>query len=333
MEMIGIFDEEKRLEKISALGDNLEKLNKIIDFEIFRDKITKVFYKENKGIGRPSFDYILMFKILVLQRLFNLSDDQTEYQILDRSSFRRFLGVETKIPDAKTIWHFKDELSKANIMKELFDIFEMQLEEKKIISHSGSIVDATFVEAPRQRNDREENKAIKDGKIPKNWIEENNVNKLRQKDVEARWAVKAKVNHYGYKDHVKVDADSKIITNYIVTSANVHDSQKINELIDDKDKVVYADSAYIGIELENQNIKKQILDKGFRNKKLTEEQIENNKMKSKTRCRIEHVFGSITKMMCGKIVRSIGIKRAEFNIGLTNLIYNMFRYNFIMLRN
>ena len=101
MAVISLFDEEKRLEKISSLGDNLEKLNKIINWEIFKDKITKVFYRENKGVGRPPFDYILMFKILILQRLFNLSDDQTEYQILDRSSFRRFLGIETKIPDAK----------------------------------------------------------------------------------------------------------------------------------------------------------------------------------------------------------------------------------------
>lgn len=333
MAIISLFDEEKRLEKISSLGDNLEKLNKMIDWEIFRNRITKVFYREDKGVGRPPFDYILMFKILVLQRLFNLSDDQTEYQILDRSSFRRFLGIETKIPDAKTIWHFKDELTKAGIIKELFEIFEKELENKNIISHSGSIVDATFIEAPRQRNDRDENKSIKNGEIPKNWVEENNINKIRQKDIDARWATKANINHYGYKNHIKVDADSKFITNYVVTSANVHDSQKLNELLDEKDKVVYADSAYVGIELENKNIEKKILEKGYRNKQLTDEQIKNNYLKSKTRCRIEHVFGFITKTMFGKTVRSIGIKRAEFNIGLTNLIYNMFRYNFVILKN
>ena len=120
MEMIGLFDEYKRLEKISTLGDNLEKLNKVVEWEIFRSILNKVFYKENKGTGRPPYDYVKMFKVLVLQRLFNLSDDQTEYQILDRSSFRRFLEIETKIPDAKTIWHFKDELVKANVIEELF---------------------------------------------------------------------------------------------------------------------------------------------------------------------------------------------------------------------
>ena len=333
MAVISLFDEEKRLEKISSLGDNLEKLNKVIDWEIFRDKITKVFYREDKGVGRPPFDYILMFKILVLQRLFNLSDDQTEYQILDRSSFRRFLGIETKIPDAKTIWHYKDELTKAGIIKELFEIFEKELENKNIISHSGSIVDATFIEAPRQRNDRDENKAIKNGEIPKNWVDENNVNKMRQKDVDARWTIKGNINHYGYKDHIKVDATSKLILNYEVTSANVHDSQKLNDLLDDNDKIIYADSAYVGIELKNKNIENKILEKGYRNKALTIEQQKNNYEKSKTRCRVEHIFGFITKSMYGKIIRSIGIKRAEFNIGLTNMIYNMFRCNYLLARN
>ena len=333
MAIISLFDEEKRLEKISSLGDNLEKLNKIIDWEIFRNRITKVFYREDKGVGRPPFDYILMFKILVLQRLFNLSDDQTEYQILDRSSFRRFLGIETKIPDAKTIWHYKDELTKAGIIKELFEIFEKELENKNIISHSGSIVDATFIEAPKQRNDREENKSIKNGEIPKNWVDENNIYKIRQKDVDARWAVKGNINHYGYKDHIKVDATSKLILNYEVTSANVHDSHKLNDLLDENDKIIYADSAYVGIELKNKNIENKILEKGYRNKSLTIEQQKNNYEKSKTRCRVEHIFGFITKSMHGKIIRSIGIKRAEFNIGLTNMIYNMFRCSFLLAKN
>ena len=330
---ISLFDESTRLEKISELGDNLEKLNKVVNWEIFREVINKVFYRENKGYGRPPFDYIMMFKILVLQRLFNLSDDQTEYQVLDRSSFRRFLGVETKIPDAKTIWHFKDELVKAGVIKELFDIFQKELEKKNIITHTGSIVDATFIEVPRQRNDRDENKSIKNGEIPKDWIKENNINKMRQKDVDARWTVKGNINHYGYKDHIKVDADSKLILNYEVTSANVHDSQKLNDLLDDNDRVIYADSAYVGIELKNKNIKNQVLEKGYRNKSLTIEQQNNNYKKSKTRCRIEHIFGFITKSMYGKIIRSIGIKRAEFNIGLTNIIYNMFRCDFLLAKN
>lgn len=332
---ISLFDESKRLEKLSELGDNLEKLNKVVNWEIFRDILNKVFYRENKGYGRPPFDYVMMFKILVLQRLFNLSDDQTEYQINDRISFMRFLNLDisSKIPDAKTIWHFKDELVKADVIKKLFDIFQKELENKNIITHTGSIVDATFIEAPRQRNDRDENKSIKNGEIPTNWTNENNVNKMRQKDVDARWTVKGNVRHYGYKDHIKVDVDSKLILNYEVTSANIHDSQKLNDLLDDNDKVIYADSAYVGIELKNKNIENQILEKGYRNKPLTINKIENNNKKSKIRCRVEHIFGFITKTMYGKIIRSIGVKRAEFNIGLTNIIYNMLRCDFLLAEN
>ena len=106
--------------------------------------------------GRPSYDVILMFKILVLQRLYNLSDDQMEFQINDRMSFMRFLGLglECRVPDAKTIWLFRDKLTKANVIKLLFDQFTAQLEAANIITRTGSIVDATFVDAPRQRTIR-----------------------------------------------------------------------------------------------------------------------------------------------------------------------------------
>ena len=133
---IGFWDESLRLEKLSQLGDSLERLNKAINWEIFRPSLNKVFKKEAKGAGgRPPFDYVLMFKILVLQRIYNLSDDQAEYQINDRMSFMRFLGLHLgdRVPDAKTIWLFRDMLTKANIMRELFDVFNKQLEDAHLI--------------------------------------------------------------------------------------------------------------------------------------------------------------------------------------------------------
>ena len=163
MMQLGFFTEETRLEKLTKLGDSLEKLN-IIDWEIFRPVLNVTFKKEHKGSGgRPPYDYLLLFKVLILQRLFNLSDDQTEYQINDRMSFMRFLGLSLgdKVPDAKTIWLFRDRLTEAKAIEELFRLFNRQLESQGIITHSGTIVDATFVDAPRQRNTREENKTIK----------------------------------------------------------------------------------------------------------------------------------------------------------------------------
>ncbi len=332
---MGLFDEENRLEKLSQLGDSLVRLNKVIQWEIFRSILDEARRKESKGPGgRPPYDSVLMFKILVLQRIYNLSDDQTEFQINDRISFMRFLGMDVhdRVPDAKTIWAFRDTLTKADVIRELFDAFNKQLADAHLITHAGTIVDATFVDAPRQRNTREENACIKNGCVPVEWKSEENIHKLRQKDTDARWTKKGNETHYGYKNHVKADADSKLVTDFIVTSANVHDSKALPDLVDESDKVLYADSAYSGKELQERipkTVECRIHEKGCRNHPLTEEQKASNNEKSKVRVRIEHIFGYMTMSLHGLTVRSIGIARATFNAGLTNLTYNLCRYEIL----
>jgi len=333
---LGFFNEETRFEKLTKLGDSLEKLN-IIDWRIFCPILDVSLKKEGKSsVGRPPYDYLLLFKTLILQRLFNLSDDQTEYQINDRMSFMRFLGLSLgdKIPDAKTIWLFRNNLTQANVTEELFRLFNRQLESQGIITHTGTIVDATFVDAPRQRNTREENKTIKEGEIPEEWTESTPkaAHKLAQKDTDARWTVKGGEKHYGYKDHTKVDADSKIIIDYAVTNAAVHDSNVFVDFIDETDRVVYADSAYAGREIAEKlpaNVENSIHEKGYRNRPLTDEQKQSNRKKSKIRARIEHVYGFMTGAMKGITVRSIGLQRAGCNIALTNLVYNLCRYSIL----
>ena len=336
MKQKGFFDEEDSLKKLSRLGDPLEKLNEYVNWEGFRRLLTKGLKKEAHGPGgRPPFDYVMMFKILILQRLYNMADDKTEFQINDRLSFRRFLKLELHdtIPDAKTIWNFREELRKVDIIEKLFEMFNEELEEEKIITYSGSIVDATFVEAPRQRNTKDENKQIKEGKIPEEWKKEENRNMLAQKDIDARWATKNKERHYGYKDHVKVDKKSKMITRYQVTSAEVHDSRKLKNLIEKKkDKRIYGDSAYTGEEVQKcipKNILNRIHEKGYRNRPLTKTQIRNNTAKSRIRARVEHIFASMTQFG-GKTIRTIGIARARIQIGLLNLTYNLKRYVYLM---
>ena len=335
MMQLGFFDKENRLDKLSKLGDSLVRLNKVIDWERFRPTLNAVFKKETKGAGgRPPYDCVLMFKILILQRIYNLSDDQTEYQINDRMSFMRFLGLglEDRVPDAKTIWLFRDTLTKADAAQKLFDGFAAQLEEQHLITRTGTIVDATFMDAPRQRNTRDENATIKAGNIPEDWKQENQENKLRQKDTDARWTKKGNELHYGYKNHVKADAESKLITGYTVTSANVHDSQVLAELVDDADYVLYADSAYFGESIFStlpEGLERKVHEKGSRNHPLTEEQKACNQEKSRIRVRIEHIFGFMTNSMGGITVRSIGKLRARFNAGITNLVYNICRYEFL----
>jgi IS5 family transposase len=336
MKQKGFFDESDRLNKLSELGDSLEKLNKHIEWEKFRGILKRTFKKEAKGPGgRPPFDYVMMFKILILQKMYNMADDKTEYQINDRLSFQRFLGLQLcdNVPDAKTIWHFREELNNAKILDTVFYRFVEQLEQKGIITHSGSIVDATFVDVPRQRNTRDENDEIKEGKTPKEWEKKKNRNKKAQKDVNARWVTKNKERHYGYKNHVKADKKSKIITKYRVTSAEIHDSQELKNLIEKKkDKRLYGDSAYTGEEVQKcipKKILNRIHEKGYRNRPLTKTQKRNNTAKSKIRARVEHIFGAMHHYG-GLFIRTIGIKRAEMQIGLINLTYNIKRYVYLM---
>jgi len=328
----GFFDEQERLQKLSNQGDPLEKLNAMMDWEIFRPLLRRCFKKEPKGPGgRPPFDYVLMFKILILQRLYNLSDAQMQFQILDRLSFQRFLGqgLHGTVPDEKTIWLFREVLSKRGVIEKLFALYRAHLEKLGLIENNGSIVDASFVEVPRQRNSREENQSIKEGNIPDDWKED--PAKLSQKDTEARWTKKNDQTFYGYKDHVKVDTQSKLITTYEVTDASVHDSQVLPSLLQktDADTELHADSAYrsekIEDTLQKRGVQSKIHEKGYRNQPLTKAQMRSNRAKSRIRARVEHVFAHITNCMNGFRIRSIGIKRARSNIGLINLTYNIVR--------
>lgn len=330
---IGFFDEDFRLTKLSKLGDPLERLKKEVDFEAFRPLLEDRLYvvPKNKG-GRRPFDYVLMFKILILQRYYNLSHDQTEFQICDRLSFMRFLDLTLAddVPDSNTIWNFRERLIDLALIEDLFMLFVSELEKMGLIVNEGKIVDASFVETPRQRNSREENKEVKSGKTPETWKE--NPSKLRQKDLDARWTKKNEEVHYGYKNHAKCDSGSKLITKYAVTHAAVHDSQPLLDLLDEKDEQqpLYADSAYVGEDLHEKLRKEkkvipEICEKGYKNNPLTEDQKKNNKEKSKTRVRVEHIFGFVENSMKGSYIRSIGIERAKATIGLMNLTYNLFR--------
>ena len=332
----GFFDEDARLSELSKKGDFLEKLNSNIDWEIFRKPVEKALReKERKGPGgRPPNDAVIMVKTLILRELYQLSDDAMEFQIMDRLSFQRFLGLSLSddVPDAKAIWYYRNELTKAGVIKKLFYRFYKELEKKRIIANKGIIVDATFSEVRQQRNSREENEEIKEGKVPEEWQKEENEAKLRQKDTDARWTKKNGQSHYGYKNHIKVDAKSKIIKGYTVTSAEVHDSQETEALLDDGDvgQLMYGDSAYRSEEIEEvlakRNVKSMIHEKAYRNRPLTKTQKKRNRAKSRTRARVEHVFGFMENTMKITRLRPIGKQRIEGIIGLINLTYNMCRY-------
>ena len=334
--MAGLFDLEFHEKKIKEYQPPLAKLDKVIDWEMFRKPIETALYVEPKGAGgRPPFDKLMMFKILILQKYYNLSDEQTEFQINDRTSFKQFLGLKIgdTIPDEKTIWNFKEQLANKNLSKQLFEMFTIALMDKGIIAKEGSMIDASFVDVPRQRNTKEENSDLKKGAVPLEFGKRDkngNQPKLAQKDTDARWMTKAGERHFGFKNHINADEETKLVTKYSVTSAAPHDSTEIEKLVDKSDNRLHADSAYRSKEIEEhlKNIECEsfVHEKGYRGNPLTALQKESNNTKSKIRARVEHIFGFMTNSMNNALyMRSIGMKRIKESIGLLNLTYNLFR--------
>jgi IS5 family transposase len=330
----GFFDFENRLQQIDKNGDPLAKIDEAVDWGIFLPALKKARDKNRQSnVGPKGYDPILLFKILIIQSLYNLSDDATEFQILDRHSFGRFLGLHlgSKVPDATTIWRFRQDLVAAGVIEELFNSFDAHLRNHGFMALKGQIVDASIVNVPKQRNSREENSRIKQGEVPEDWPE----NKRRRKDVDARWTKKNGKTFFGYKNHVSVDVKYKLIRNYAVTDASLHDSNVFEEILSDNtSKDIWADSAYRSKErlkgLKGDGFREHIQRKGCRQRKLTESEQRVNRTRSRVRSRVEHVFGVQAQKAGNLILRTIGIARARAKIGLRNLAYNMDRVGMLL---
>jgi IS5 family transposase len=327
----GFFDRSDRLNDLLELGDPLARLDSVIDWTCFEPVLARLPVATPKGPGgRPAYAPLFMFKVLVIQSLFNLSDRQIQFQVTDRISFKNFLGMTDadKAPDEKTVWAFRESLKRASIAEELFNAFNELLESKGLFPKKGQIIDATFVEVKRQRNTREENEMIKKGETPAEW--DQTPSKARQKDTDARWTRKNDQRFFGYKNHVKVDSDSKLIVQYAVTDAAVHDSQLLERLVRPGDPTTYADSAYSGkpsLEIFSQKgVDFKPMERAWRNRPLKKKQQKANQKKSRTRVRIEHVFGLMTMCMHRSWNRCVGKFRNETAIAMTNLVYNMIRF-------
>ena len=261
-----------------------------------------------------------------------MSDAQIEYHIKDRTSFRDFLGIQSvdDVPDGKTVWKYKDALAQSGTSDLLFKRFNEYLDSIGLIVNEGKIIDASFVIAPRQRNTREENRKIKEGKGDELW--NGNPHKKCHKDIDARWVKKRGERFYGYKDNVEICNKTKLIRNYTVCAANRHDSKETERVLTEPPKgahgePVWLDAGYAGMEniVRAKHMTPIICEKGRRGHPLTEEQKERNRQKSKVRSRVEHVFGFMEQTMGGLIFRGVGLIRAKANIALTNLVYNMCR--------
>jgi hypothetical protein len=248
----GFFDIEERLKELSAKGDTLERLNGLVDFELFRPDLERAVPRaDGSRGGRPPFDHVLMFRVLILQASHSLSDERAEFLIKDRLSFMRFLGLglADPVPDANTIWTFREALTRATLrgrpaIEVLFGAYEAALIRAGFLAMGGQIVDASIIATPKQRNTDAEKRDIKEGRIPAGWADK--PAKLAQKDRDARWTVKwskAKpaddgspridlaVPAFGYKNHVGIDRRHGLIRTWTVTDAARHDGAQLPALI------------------------------------------------------------------------------------------------------
>lgn len=331
----GFWDFSERHQKLAAQKGFLIALDELVPWEVFQPILAQVHDKPRKSkAGRNPIDVIVMFKLLVLQQMYNISDDELEYQVNDRLSFMRFLhlGLEDRVPDSKTVWLFKERLRQAGLIEGLFEQFGSYLNGAGYQAQCGQIVDATLVPVPKQHNSKQENAQVKQGEVPEDW--QNQPHKLSQKDTDARWTKKRGVSYYGYKNHINRDAGHGFIRRYQVTDAAVHDSKVLGQLLDadNSDDEIWADSAYLSTAIVEvltwMGFISHINERAYRNRPLTDQQTAANRERSKTRAKVEHVFGTMVNEMGGKAVRTIGLARATAILGLKNLTYNLKRFVF-----
>lgn len=344
----GFFDIDERLKRLSDLGDQLEAFSGAVDFEMFRADLVKALaYSDGSQGGRPPFDPVRMFKVLVIQAANNLSDERAEFLISDRLSFMRFLGLglSDRVPDARTIWLFREKLTKAGAIQPLFERFDATLRASGYIAMGGQIVDASLIAAPKQRNTEAEKKELKEGRIPQEWAA--NPAKLRHKDRDARWTVKfskAKerpdgtkppvdiaIPTFGYQNHISIDRRFGLIRKWQASDAAAYEGARLREGLLDKSNTarsVWADLGYrskANEEFMNDNgFVSQVHRKKPKGRALARRTAIANGRKSKVRSRVEHVFAE-QKARMGLVIRTIGAARATLKIGMANIVYNIKR--------
>ncbi len=350
MRQAGLFGLSDHLKRLSAHGDPLEELSRLIDFEGFRPTLVAALaYGDGAKGGRPPYDPVAMLKVLILAAQNNVSDARMEYLIRDRLSWLRFLGFDlgAATPDANTIRLFREKLTEVGALDALFTDFDRQLKERGYLAMGGQIVDATLVAAPKQRNTEPEKAAIKEGKTAAEiWPDE--PARAAQKDTDARWTLKfAKgrpaadgkpqidiaIPSFGYKSSIAICRAFGFIRKGKITDGARFDGRMLRDVVtsDNTASDVWADTAYRSQAnekwLKAQGRVSRIHRKKPRGKQMPDHVRRGNAAKSKVRARVEHVFAQ-QKAKMGLFIRTIGIKRAEAKITLANLAYNMNRLIF-----
>ena len=324
----------------------MERLAQVVDFEGFRGELEAALSRSDRAKGgRPPYDAVLMFKVLVLQTLYTLSDDQTEYQLKDRLSFMRFVGLalHDPVPDAKTIWLYREQLARAGAAERLFARFDALLRAKGWLAMGGQIVDATVIEARRPRLTQAEKETIKGGGTrpngsrparpdrPRRALDHQARPKARGRPADGHQRqVEIAVPVFGYKNHVGIDREHGFVRRYTITHAAAYDGGQLGAVLDRDNTAsdVWADTAYRSAAnlavLERRGLKPQFQRKKPRGRKMPAHIARGNATRARVRSRVEHVFAA-QKCRLGLVVRTVGMVRARVKIGLANLAYNFTR--------
>jgi IS5 family transposase len=343
---MGFFDVGDRLAELTKKGDPLERLSRTIDLELFRPELERTVPRSDRARGgRSPYDHVVMFKGLILQTLYTLSDEQTEFQIKDRLSFQRFLGLGLgdTVPDANTIWTFREALTRARAVETLFRRFDAALKEAGYLAMSGEIIDASIVAAPRQRLTDEEKAVLKDGKVPKDRRDK--PARLAQKDRDVRCTLKRArkkqkptdqafeiaVPIFGHKTPISTDVRHGFIRRWCVGHAAEHDTRRFRELLDKSNTAssVWTDTAYRSGKnerhLERQGFVSKIHFRRSPGEPLSRKRAKANAARGRVRAGIERV-SAVQKDRMGLFIRTIGLDRARTKIGLAHLTYNFKRF-------
>lgn len=302
----------------SLLGNNqklnqrLDKINRLVDWKPLEARLNRIY---SSPTGRPSHPVLLLFKSLLLQAWYNLSDYALEEVLDDRLSFRRFVGlsVSGKAPDHSVFSRFRDQLVRYGIHEQLFNELDRQLEDRGLIIKKGTLVDATVIEAaPKKPKQNEDGTA---GKSPQ--------------DPEADWTKKGGKYLFGYKAHVGVDQDSELIRRIAMTPAHVYDGEMLGQVISGDEDWAFADKAYDSAKndkiLLEKNVKNGILMKGTSKRKLSRVEKMCNRVLSKLRSPVERVFGTLKRTYRYNRARYLSLRKNRLQLTITSMAYNIRR--------
>ena len=309
--------------KRSRTSTMLDKIKEFVDWHAIEQEVSVINKTGTERGGRPPIPIDWKVKMLFVQHLYTLSDPELEDQMIDRLSFQEFVGItfSSEIPDFTTVWRFKEALLKEKLLDRIFDLIQHQLESKGLLVKKGTMVDATIIQSDNRPLSAVRRQALTE-------------KPSKQIDTDASSTQKGKKKYFGYKGHVGVDVESKLIRKRAFTTASVHDGQMFEEMMSGDEQSVWADKAY-PVEAYKRaaralGIFYGVLDKGKRNHPLSNKQKKRNRKLSSVRAAVEHPFGYIKTKLHYVKAAATTLRRNALRFDMSCIVYNIVRGSYLL---